>query len=114
MQVWQIILLSYFGALIAWILINAIFLLISFLIRRKFFVLLEGIAHILSALLGLATGIGDIILIFWLFANGNVFWAIIALILGISIISFIGELLAFPFLIATGLFSGWYDVISEK
>ena len=115
MAVWQIILLSYLGALVFWLIINAVFLLISFVIKHKIFMLLEGVTVILNWLLGAATGIGDIALIIWLFTNGHIFLAIIAIMLGISLISIAGEILVIPFNFITGGFSTWYDqIMGEK
>lgn len=113
MEVWQIILLSYLGALVAWLIINGIILLISMIVKRKVFVAVEAITAILSALLGIATGIGDLALIIWLFSNGQIFWAIVAIILGISIVSFAGHILSAPFIWITAGFSAWYDSMEE-
>jgi hypothetical protein len=113
MQVWQIVLLSYVGALIVWLMVNAVFLLASFIAKHKVFVLLEGITSILNLLLSIATGIGDIALIIWLFSNNQIVWGILAIILGISIVTIAGEILALPFIGITAGFSTWYDSISE-
>jgi len=111
MQIWQIILLSYFGLLLLWLIVNAVFLLVSFLAKKKVFVFLEGITAILSLLLSIATGIGDLALIVWLFQNNQVFWGIVALFLGLGIVTFAGQLLALPFVGITTAFSAWYDEI---
>lgn len=112
MEVWQIILLSYLGALVIWLIVNAVFLLVSFISKHKVFVLLEGITAILGVLLSIATGIGDIALIIWLFTNNQIIWAILAIVLGISLVSTAGEILALPFIGITTGFSAWYDQIS--
>ena len=109
MEIWQIILLSYVGAIAAWLIINALFLLASFVAKRKVFEILEAITSIMAVLLTIATGIGDIALIVWLFANNQIIWGIIAIVLGVSIVSLAGELLAAPFIAITSGFSSWYD-----
>lgn len=114
MEIWQIVLLSYLGTLIAWLIINGVFLLVSFIVKHKVFVALEAITSILALLLGLATGIGDIALIIWLFSNNQIVWAILAIVLGIGIISFAGQVLAAPFVWITAGFSAWYDEIEER
>lgn len=114
MQIWQIILLGYLGALIIWLVINAVFLLASFIIRHKVFMGLEAFAAVLAVLLGIATGIGDIALIIWLFNNNQIFWGIIAIVLGIGVVSFAGQLLSIPFALITSGFSAWYDTIAEE
>ena len=111
MEVWQIILLSYIGALTIWLIVNAIFLLVSFITKRKIFIMLEGITAILSIILGIATGIGDIVLIIWLFSNNQIVWAILAILLGIGLVSTAGEILSMPFIGITAGFSAWYDKI---
>ena len=114
MEVWKIVLLSYLGALVIWLIVNAVFLLVSFISKRKVFVLLEGITAILALLLSIATGIGDIALIIWLFTNNQIIWAVLAIVLGISLVSIAGEILAAPFIGITASFSAWYDQISER
>ena len=114
MEIWQIVLLGYFGFLVAWLIFNAILLLISMIAKRKVFVVVEGLTAILATLFGAATGIGDIAFVVWLFSIGQVFWAIVAIVLGIGLVSFIGQLLAIPFIAIVAGFSGWYDSMEEK
>ena len=109
MQVWQIIILSYIGILIGWLVINALFLLASFVAKKKVFAFLEGITSILALILSVVTGIGDLALIVWLFTNNQIIWAILALFLGIGLVSTVGQLLAMPFILITTGFSAWYD-----
>lgn len=111
MAVWQIVLFSYLGALAIWLIVNALFLLISFIARRKIFVFLEAITSILALILSIATGIGDIVLIIWLFTHNMIIWAILAIVLGISVVSIAGQVLAAPFIGITAGFSAWYDEI---
>ena len=113
MEVWQIILLSYLGALVVWLIVNALFLLISIIAKQKVFAILEAITGILAVLLSIATGIGDLILVIWLFSQGMWFFAILAIFLGIGIVSFAGKILAAPFIWITGGFSGWYEAIKD-
>ena len=110
MEIWQIVLLGYFGFLVAWLIFNAVLLLISMIAKRKVFVVVEGLTAILATLFGAATGIGDIAFVVWLFSIGQVFWAIV----GIGLVSFIGQLLAIPFIAIVAGFSGWYDSMEEK
>lgn len=109
MEIWQICLLGYIGALLLWLIINGVFLLVSIIVKHKVFEALEAITALLSVVLSVATGLGDIALIIWLFQNNYTFWGIVAIILGISIVTVAGELLALPFIGITAGFSAWYD-----
>ena len=109
MEVWQICLLGYIGALLLWLVINGVFLLISIIIKHKVFEVLEAITAVLAVILSIATGLGDIALIIWLFQNNYTFWGVVAIILGISIVAVAGELLSLPFIGITAGFSSWYD-----
>ena len=114
MQTWQIVLLCYFGALVVWLIAHAVLLLVSMITKTKLISLLTGITTILAPLLGVATFIGDIALVVWLFQNGQVFWAVLAILLGFGIVSFIGQILSMPFIWITGLFDTWYDSVISK
>ena len=109
MEVWQICLLGYIGALLLWLIINGVFLLVSIIVKHKVFEVLEVIGALLSVILSIATGLGDLALIVWLFQNNYTFWGIVAIILGISIVTVAGELLSLPFIGITAGFSNWYD-----
>ena len=114
MQVWQIILLCYFGTLVVWLIAHAALLLISMITKTKLIAFLTSITKILAPLLGVATFIGDIALVVWLFQNGQVFWGLIAIGIGFGIVSFAGQILAMPFIWITGLFDAWYDSVISK
>ena len=78
-------------------------------VKHKVFEVLEVIGALLSVILSIATGLGDLALIVWLFQNNYTFWGIVAIILGISIVTVAGELLSLPFIGITAGFSNWYD-----
>ena len=113
MEVWQIILLSYVGALVVWLIINSLVLIISMAVKHKVFMVVEAITYILSPFFGIATSIGDLVLIIWLFSIGQIFWAIIAIVVGVGVVSFIGSILSAPFIWITACFSTWYDSMKE-
>ena len=109
MEIWQIIVLSYLGALVAWLIINALFLLVSMIVKHKVFAILEIITSIMAFLFGIATGIGDIVLIVWLFQNNQIVWAVLAIFFGIGVVTIAGQILSAPFIWITAGFSAWYD-----
>ena len=113
MEIWQIIILGYIGALAVWLIINALFLLVSFITKHKVFMALEAITAVLGVILSIATGIGDIALIIWLFTNNQIIWAILAIVLGVSLVTAAGQILALPFVGITVGFSAWYDQLVD-
>ena len=104
-------LIGYGVALLVWLVINTITLLLSIFSKKNLLLDLVALTGVIIVLLGLAAGIGDLLFIIWLFQQNQIFWAVVLIFVGIGVVSFVAQILSFPFTLILSGFTAWCDTL---